>query len=246
MNDPVADYRRNQSQESMYQQGEPVAARTVSMSKVLIDFSFTWMAVALATSGGVAWYFAQSEVLRQFVMSYWLGLVIAELALVFFLSLSATRFNWLVGLACLLGYAALNGAMLSGVFLHYTVSSLETVFLITAGMFAGVSIFGRVTRMDLSGVGGICVMGLWGLIIATIANFFFASAQLDLIINYAGVVIFVGLTAWDVQKLRLLSRDLRPSDGAMAKRLGILGALTLYLDFINLFLFLLRLFGRRR
>ena len=141
-------------------------------------------------------------------------------------------------------YSVINGALLSYIFLAYTASSVATVFFITAGTFAAMAIVGYTTKTDLSSMGKILFMALIGLIIATIVNIFIKSDGLTMILSYVGVLIFVGLTAWDSQKIKQMLLQ-APDAGEGAQKLALLGALTLYLDFINLFIYLLRIFGRR-
>jgi FtsH-binding integral membrane protein len=141
-------------------------------------------------------------------------------------------------------YSVINGALLSYIFLAYTASSVATVFFITAGTFAAMAIVGYTTKTDLSSMGKILFMALIGLIIATIVNLFIKSSGFTLILSYVGVLIFVGLTAWDSQKIKQMLLQ-APDAGEGAQKLALLGALTLYLDFINLFIYLLRIFGRR-
>jgi hypothetical protein len=128
----------------------------------------------------------------------------------------------------------------------YTEASITKTFIITAGMFGGMSLFGMTTKKDLTGIGSFCIMGLWGLILAMIVNIFMKSSAMDFVISIIGVIVFVGLTAFDTQKLKQMG-ETAPLDDAVAMRRGaLLGAITLYLDFINLFLYLLRLFGERK
>ena len=143
-----------------------------------------------------------------------------------------------------LAYSALNGLTLASVFLLYTSGSIALTFFITAGTFAIMSIYGYTTKTDLSRIGNIALMALVGIILASIVNFFMKSEALYWIISYIGVAVFVALVAYDTQKIKDLSREI-DTESAEGKKASILGALTLYLDFINLFLFLLRLFGRR-
>lgn len=166
------------------------------------------------------------------------------LLLVFGMAGLAPRLSTGAAAALFLAYAALNGVWLSVLFLVYTAESVGATFLVTAGMFAATSAFGYATKRDLSGVGSFAFMGLVGLVLASIVNFFLASPMLYWLITYAGVAVFVGLTAWDTQKLRQIGG--MAMDGETRGRAAVHGALTLYLDFLNLFLFLLRLLGRRR
>ena len=141
-------------------------------------------------------------------------------------------------------YSVINGVTLSSIFLVYSIGSIAKVFLITAGTFGAMALFGYTTKKDLSSMGKILFMALIGLIIATVVNLFVKSSGLDLILCYGGVLIFVGLTAWDSQKIKEMCMSAEYADEG-AQKMALLGALTLYLDFINLFLYLLRIFGRR-
>ena len=144
------------------------------------------------------------------------------------------------------GYAAVMGAALAPVFIAYTGTSITRIFLITAAMFGGMSLYGTVTKRDLTGMGNFLMMGLFGIIIASIVNIFLASSMMDLVISCIGVLIFTGLTAYDTQKLRVFGMNAPVDDATAMRRGALLGALELYLDFINLFLMLLRLFGGNR
>jgi len=142
-------------------------------------------------------------------------------------------------------YAGLNGVIFSTLFLAYTSSSIAATFFITAGVFGATALYGWTTKADLSSIGSLCFMGLIGIIIASIVNIFLRSTMFEYIISYLGVAIFIGLTAYDMQQLKIMNAKGFQDSESMAK-ISILGALKLYLDFINLFLFLLRLFGQRR
>jgi FtsH-binding integral membrane protein len=214
---------------------------------------YNWMAGGLALTGLVAWWAQGSETVVQALfnpqtggptMLFWL-LAIAELGLVFGLSgmvhrMSASTAGLLFGV-----YSALNGLTLSFIFLIYTQASLVSTFFITAGTFAVVSVWAYSTKKDLSGWGQFLFMGLIGIIIASIVNMFLASPMIYWIVSYLGVGIFVGLTAYDTQWLKsvALSGEMDEETGS---KVAIIGALKLYLDFINLFLMLLRILGDRR
>ena len=142
-------------------------------------------------------------------------------------------------------YSAINGVTLSAIFLAYTLTSIASVFFITAGTFAATALYGYSTKRDLSKLGGILFMALIGLILATVVNLFLHNSMLDLMLSYAGVVIFVGLTAWDSQKIKQMLA-MQTDMGETAQKMALMGALSLYLDFINLFLYLLRIFGKER
>jgi FtsH-binding integral membrane protein len=172
------------------------------------------------------------------------GLIIAELALVWILSANIGRMAPATATAMFLGYSALNGLTMAAIFWVYTSSSIASTFFITAGTFAAMSAWGYFTKRDLSGMGSFLFMALIGLILASIVNIFWANSTLYWIITFAGVLIFVALTAYDTQKIKRLAAQV--SDETGAGRVAIMGALTLYLDFINLFLFMLRILGGRR
>ena len=176
-------------------------------------------------------------------MVYW-GSAIVTFVIVFGLSAAQNKLSPALAGAVFFLYAALNGVWLSAIFLVYTAASIGSTFFVAAGMFGATALFGYLTKRDLGGVGSFAFMGLIGLILASIVNFFLASSMLYWLITYAGVAIFIALTAWDVQKLRKLGG--MGMDSETEAKASIQGALLLYLDFINLFLFLLRIFGSRR
>ena len=207
---------------------------TESLSSV-----FMWMFLGLFITGGVSfWTTSNAEVMNTLFHKggflFW-GLLIVELFLVYLFSRYAEEVNELIASALFIFYAAINGLTLSVIFLVYVEESIYSTFFITSAMFGIFAVYGYVTKRDLSDWGSILYMALIGLILALIANMFIASTVFDLIISIAGVGVFVALTAYDIQKLE----DLRYNNSAL------IGALTLYLDFINLFLFSLRLFGIR-
>ncbi len=169
-------------------------------------------------------------------------LIVAELALVFVLSLAINKLNPAVATALFYVYAILNGITLAPIFFIYTGSSIALTFFVTSGVFLAMSIYGYTTKKDLTKMGAILFMALIGLIICTIVNIFLASSTMDWIISFAGVLIFTGLTAWDTQKIKEMAQE---TDEVNASKLATIGALSLYLDFINLFLYLLRFLGSR-
>ena len=171
-----------------------------------------------------------------------LVLVIAELAMVFVLSLAINKLSPAVATALFYAYAILNGITLAPIFFIYTGSSIAFTFFVTAGVFLAMSIYGYTTKSDLTKFGTYLIMGLFGLIACSIINIFWANSTMDWIISFAGVIIFIGLTAWDTQKIKQMAIE---TDELNAGKLATLGALSLYLDFINLFLYLLRFFGSR-
>jgi len=207
------------------------------------------MAVGLSLTGITAYYVAHSPVLLSLVLGNVLilgALVIGLFALVFFLSARVQRLRASTATALFVVYSVLMGVVLSFVFLVYTSSSVTSTFFICAGTFVACSVYGMVTKRDLTSVGSFMFMGLVGIVIASVVNWFIGSYGLYMIIGYIGVLVFIGLTAYDTQKLKTMASS-QPADmdaGTLRKG-AIMGALTLYLDFVNLFLMLLRIFGDR-
>jgi FtsH-binding integral membrane protein len=202
------------------------------------------MTFGLALTALVAFSVATSETALRLILGnrlVFLGLILAQLGLVIALSAAATRLSAATAGGLFLLYSALNGVTLSVVLLVYTGASVALAFVSTAGTFAAMSIYGTVTRRDLSSWGSFLFMGLIGVIIASLVNMFLHSSMVTFVVSCMSVVVFTGLTAYDTQKLRAFARA-GGGSGAMA----VNGALALYLDFVNLFLALLRLFGRRR
>ena len=218
-------------------------ASTVFLAKV-----FNWMSMGLGLTGVVAWLTASSGLAMSIVGSpVFMILLFAELGMVFYLSGRIEKIQSGTATGLFLAYAVLNGLTLSTIFLAYTKASIGGTFLITAGMFGAMSVYGMVTKRDLSGMGSFMFMGLIGIIIASIVNIFLKSSSLYWGISVIGVLVFVGLTAWDVQKIKTMGEQGIMNQGEDAIRKGaIIGALALYLDFINLFLMLLRFFGGSR
>ena len=172
-------------------------------------------------------------------------LLFAELGLVFYTTARINHLSLTTATTLFILYSAINGVTLSAIFLAYTLTSIASVFFITAGTFAATALYGYSTKRDLSKLGGILFMALIGLILATVVNLFLHNSMLDLMLSYAGVVIFVGLTAWDSQKIKQMLA-MQTDMGETAQKMALMGALSLYLDFINLFLYLLRIFGKER
>ena len=208
---------------------------------------YVWMSMALVITGLTAWIVAHNASLLQLIYgnstTIWI-LFAAEIGLVIALSAAIHKLSLPVATLMFVVYSVLNGAVLSSIFLVYTMSSIATVFFITAATFGAMSVFGYVTKKDLSSIGKFLIMALIGLIIATVVNLFMKNSGLDMIISYAGVLIFVGLTAWDTQKIKQMCLQ-APDAGESMQKLALLGALSLYLDFINLFIYLLRILGSR-
>jgi FtsH-binding integral membrane protein len=241
------------------------ATRGVGADRAVIDAGlraymiriYNYMAMGVALTGVVAWITysaAVTETAGRLVLTPFgqmifsgpavLVLFLGTLGLVILISWRIDRLQPATALALFMLYAGLLGLMLSSIFLTYTGTSITRVFFISAASFAGLSLFGYTTQRDLSPIGSFLMMGLIGLIIAMVVNIFLKSSGLDFVISAVGVLIFAGLTAWDTQKIKEMYDPME--DGTAVGRKSVMGALTLYLDFINLFLFLLRLFGDRR
>ena len=205
---------------------------------------YWWMTLGIGVTGVVALLVAATpSLLAALVTSpmLLLGLVVGQVVLVIAFSRMAMRVSTPVAAAMFLGYAALTGITLSTIFVVYTATSIATTFFVTAGGFAGLAAFGTVTKRDLSAIGRFAIFALVGLMLAMVVNFFLGSTLLQLGISVVGVVLFAALTAYDTQKLKEIY-----ASGQMPANFALVGALTLYLDFINLFMFLLRLLGNRR
>ncbi|EQB99151.1 Bax inhibitor-1/YccA family protein [Photorhabdus temperata] len=210
---------------------------------------YGWMTCGLLLTAFVAWYASQSQVVVAFIFSnsiVFYGLIIAQLGLVFVLSGLINRMNGSLATGLFMLYSALTGLTLSSIFIAYTGSSIATTFVVTAGMFGALSFYGYTTKRSLSGLGSFLFMGLIGIILASLVNYWLKSETLMWAITYIGVVIFAGLTAYDTQKLKEMGENLDVNDKENLRKFSIVGALTLYLDFINMFLMLLRIFGDRR
>ena len=203
---------------------------------------YAWMAAGLAITAAVAWFVSsRPDILQQiFSPGILIFLVIAELALVWTVSAAIQRIGATAATALFLLYAALNGLTLSVILLVYTHAVIASAFVITAGMFGATSLYGFVTRRDLTSLGAYLFMALIGLILASVVSIFWHPTMLTVAINYLGVLIFIGLTAYDTQRLKFIALQTQ-NDPSMAARLSISGALALYLDFLNLFLFILRI-----
>lgn len=224
--------------------------RELSMSAafpVLMRKVYVWMTLALVLTGVTAYGVATTPGVLMTLYSnrilFW-GLVIVEFALVIGISAAINRLSLTTATLMFVLYSVINGALFSSIFMIYTMSSIASVFFITAGTFAVMAFIGYTTKKDLTSMGKILLMALIGIIIATVVNIFLKSTGLEMIVSYLGVLIFVGLTAYDSQKIKNMLL-MAPDAGEGAQKLALLGALSLYLDFINLFIYLLRIFGRR-
>jgi len=208
------------------------------------------MFAALLVTAAASFAVAGSYPLQQLIFGnifIFYGLIIAELVFVVAVAAGINRISPVVANVLFFGYAIINGLTLSVIFLVYDIGVIYHAFAVSALMFAGMALFGTITRRDLSSVGSICIMGLFGVIIASVANFFFKSDSLDTIICYVGVLIFVGLTAYDTQRIKNMLRNANATSHVEAiQKISVVGALTLYLDFINLFLKFLRILGKRK
>jgi hypothetical protein len=225
-----------------------IAQARQEASSIFLAKVFNWMAMGLGLTGIIAYLTASSGLARAIVASpLFMILLFAELGLVFFLSARIDKIQASTAAGLFIGYAVLNGLTLSAIFLAYTSSSIAGTFFITAGMFGAMALYGMVTKRDLSGLGSFLFMGLIGIVIASVVNIFLGSSGLGWMISVLGVFIFTGLTAYDVQKIKTMGEEGILEQGEAAVRKGsIIGALALYLDFINLFLMLLRFFGGSR
>ena len=211
---------------------------------------YNWMGIGLALTGFVALYVSNNQTMIRLIFGnplIFFVLILAELGLVFSISGMVNRMSAGTATSLFVIYSVLNGVTLSFVFLAYTRTSIVSTFFICAGTFVGCSIYGWTTKRDLTSWGGFLIMGLIGIIIASLVNMFFRSSAVSMMISYIGVFIFVGLTAYDTQKIKNMALT-QPAglDGGVIRKGAILGALSLYLDFINLFLLLLRIFGQSR
>ena len=222
-----------------------------SIPTVEADFMqkvYLWMTFALTLTGFVAYRTTQSEFLLELIFSSsfgFIGLILAELALVFWISSGIQRMSSNMAIGLFLLYSVLNGMTLSVLLIAYTGASVASTFFITAGMFGAMSVYGYTTKQDLSSWGNLLFMALIGLILASVVNIYLQSSGLYWLINYIGVLVFVGLTAYDTQKIKQIAAQVIV-ESEEGRKVAILGALTLYLDFINMFIFMLRILGNRR
>lgn len=209
---------------------------------------FIWMALALVITGVTAYGVATTPSLLIAIVTnkalFW-GLIIAEFALVFAVSGAINRLSLATATLLFVLYSVVNGATLSVIFLAYSMPAIIQTFFITAGTFGVMALVGYTTKTDLTSLGKLLFMALIGLVIATVVNMFVGSTGFDYILSYVGVLIFVGLTAYDTQKIKQMCMQ-APDAGEHMQKLALLGALSLYLDFINLFLYLLRIFGNNK
>ena len=233
-----------------FQENTQAVGRAAVREHTILRNVYTWMALGLAITGVVAMYVAgNAQLVRAIVMNRMLfvTLIIGELMLVWVLSANIGRMSPTAATLSFAGYAVLNGLTLSVIFLAYTGISIATTFFVTAATFGALSVDAVTTKRNLGGMGQYLFAGLIGVIIASLVNMFLRSAAVDYVISFIGVFLFMGLTAYDTQMIKNWSAQLSGSaDEADFMRVSIMGALKLYLDFINLFLFMLRFMGNRR
>ncbi len=251
----MSDFDRNLTARSGYRTDQ--VAIDAGLRAYMIRV-YNYMAAGVALTGVVAWLTFSAAVvqtadgrlgLTAFGQAIYSGpltiiLLLGTLGLVFFISFRINRLQPSTALMLFMAYAGLLGLVLSSVFLAYTGASITQTFFVSAASFGALSLYGYTTQRDLSPIGSFLIMGLFGLILAMLVNMFFASAGLNFVISAIGVLIFAGLTAWDTQRIKEMYSA--QDDGTVAGRKAVMGALSLYLDFINLFLFLLRFMGNRR
>jgi FtsH-binding integral membrane protein len=209
---------------------------------------YGWMSAALALSAFSAAATISTPGLFRWIVSnrmVFFGLIIGEIGLVLYLGVAITRMSLAAARTAFVGYSLLNGLTLSVVFLAYTSESIGATFLVTAATFAAMSMYGYVTKRDLTRLGSFLFMGLIGIVIASLVNIFLRSDAVYFVVTYIGVIVFVGLTAYDTQKIKAMGAEAGSGEEAAGK-IAVLGALALYLDFVNLFLLMLRLVGRQR
>jgi hypothetical protein len=224
------------------------ASQTQVSESSFISKVYLWMSLGLIVSAGASLFMlSQPDLLKAVFTNKWIfiGLIVAEIGLVIWLSAAAMRLSAIAASALFLAYSFLNGVTLCSIFLIYTGGSIATTFAVTAGTFFFFSIYGLTTKKDLTGIGGLAMMGLIGVIIASVVNIFLKSSGLMWVMTFVGIAVFLALIAYDTQKLKAMHAT-AAHDEEMSKKIAVLGALALYLDFINLFLLLLRIFGKHR
>ena len=224
---------------------------TLALSKTFLSSVFSWMFMGLLATAGMAWIFADNPYLTSLLINEtgmtmlgWI-VMLSPIGFVLLMSFGFQKLSSSALMLLFIAYSVIMGMSLSFIFLAYSLGSIATTFVITAGMFGTMALLGFTTKTDLTKFGSIMIMGLVGIIIASVVNMFLQSSMMDYIISFLGVLIFTGLTAYDVQKLKRIGAQVEAGSES-SRKLIVMGALTLYLDFINLFLFLLRFLGNRR
>lgn len=226
-----------------------LSERTNSVIQPYISQVFGWMSCGLLLTAFVAWYSAQTPAILQLLFSNqitFFGLILAQLSLVFILSGMVTKLSGSLATTLFMLYSTLTGLTLSSIFILYTSSSIASTFVVTSGMFGIMTVYGYTTKRDLSSLGNLLFMALIGIMLASVMNIWLKNTALMWIVTYLGVIVFVALTAYDIQKLKSIGASLSINDQDTFRKYSIIGALTLYLDFINLFLMMIRIFGNRR
>lgn len=231
------------NQQVFYRAEQAAATQGAFVRKV-----YNWMGLGLATTAVVSLYIASNPTLLAWIFGkpmIFFGLILAELGLVIALSAGINRMQAATATFMFFLYSALNGVTLSAIFIAYTSASIANTFFVSAGTFGAMSLYGYTTKRDLTSWGSFLTMGLIGVILASVVNFFFKSEAIYWLVTYAGIIVFVGLAAYDAQRIKAMA--LQGFGDEQSERKGaVIGALQLYLDFINLFLLLLRIFGKRR
>ncbi len=232
----------------MSERNTSILQNVAARERTILKNVYLWMTAGLGLTALIAFFVASNPPLLRALVGNTMGfllIVVGQFALVFYLSARLDRMSQASAIGAFLAYSALNGIMLSTIFAVYAGVVIYKTFFTTALMFGGMSIYAMTTKQDLNRFGSYLVMGLWGLIIASLINMFFRSSGLEYLISFIGVGIFLGLTAWDTQKIIRMNEQYGSGiDEETFTKLSIIGALSLYLDFLNLFLFFLRIFGR--
>lgn len=225
-----------------------IAQSAVSAVSIYMRQVYMWMTAGLAITAVTAFAVASSPDLQMAIlgnMVIMIALIVAQFGMVIALGAAIHKMSATTATAVFIAYSALTGLTLSSIFVVYPIGSIANAFLTATGTFLAMSVYGTVTKRDLTGMGSFLIMGLWGIILASIVNIFLRNSAMDFAISVIGVIVFAGLTAYDTQKLRAMGESAPLDDSLAIRRGAILGALSLYLDFVNMFLMLLRLFGNR-
>lgn len=236
---------------STQQQSRPLSFEMGEQTKTRVAFFnmvYAWMSVGLAVTGLVAWLVSQSPSLLNVLFAnkfMYLAFLLGAFAISWFAQSAALRISVAAGLGLFMLYAVLIGALVSFIFIVYPGSTIASAFVVTGGTFAGISLYGFVTKRDLSTMGSYMIMGFWGLFLASIVNVFVASNALSWIITYGVLAVFIGITAWETQRLKQIA-DATASNSNLAARYAVIGSLVLYISFINMFMSILRIMGDRR
>jgi len=228
----------------------PIGLGYATDEKVVFNFFntvYAWMCVGLAVTAAVAWMVSQNAPMVRAFSSSGLGLIflLGSVAMVWAIQSAAQRVQPTLATVLFLLYSAVIGAVFSGIFVLYNLQTISGAFIMTAGVFGGMSVYGFVTKRDLTAMGSILIMCVWGLFLATIVNFFIASTAFSWFLTYAILAVFIGLVAFDTQRLRVIAQQIG-GDARASASYAIIGSLRLYLDFINIFLSILRIMGNRR